>query len=529
MMTVQWTSFLGGLGLFLLGMQMLSGGLKLAAGAALERILARATQTRWRGLLSGAVTTALVQSSSAVTVATIGFVNASLLTLGAAIWVLFGANLGTTATGWIVSLAGLKLDLSLAALPLIAVGVALKLVGRQQRISASGEALAGFGMLFYGIVLMQTGFADMSSQWQIPQGSGLSAVLLQLLAGIVMTALMQSSSASIAIALSAAQTGLIGIEAAAAVVIGANIGTTVTAMLAGVGATPNARRVASAHVLFNLITAAAALIIMWWLIPGISHVRSMLGWGDSAAVTLAIFNTLFNMLGVIIMWPLAAPMTRLLERWFTGSRVSRAEPAFLDRTTLPVSNMAAQALSFELQRMLDLAWQYVQSTLPAKRQSDLSSELARDLAQLLKASEDFVDQMNRSAMDEATGLRLARLLRVRRYLENAVETLGEASEISTEVFEMTPIKDHDVAYVGEVTALTQQALGEAFDVAQTGENSLSAVEVGYQALKASLLEAGAAGQCRVDAMALGLRRISLQRRALQQLVKASQSIAPASK
>lgn len=525
-MTVQWTSFLGGLGLFLLGMQMLSGGLKLAAGTALEKILEQATQTRWRGLLSGAVTTALVQSSSAVTVATIGFVNASLLTLGSAIWVLFGANLGTTATGWIVSLAGLKVDLSLAALPLVALGVALKLAGREQRISASGEALAGFGLLFYGIVLMQTGFADMSSQWQIPQGSGLSVVLLQLLAGIFMTALMQSSSASIAIALSAAQTGLIGIEAAAAVVIGANIGTTVTAMLAAVGATPRARRVASAHVLFNLITASAALIIMWWLIPGITQARLATGWGDSAAVTLAIFNTLFNILGVMIMWPLAAPMTRMLEQRFTGSQVNRAEPKFLDRTTLPVPNMAAQALSFELERMLDMAWHLVQSSLSSKRQSGSSNALARDLTELLKSSEAFVDQMNRNAMDEATGIRLARLLRVRRYLENGVEALVEADEISTDVFDVETVKGFDSAYVDGVKALTEQALGETFDASQDVEKALAAVEVDYQDLKASLLEAGAEGKCRIDAMELGLRRISLQRRALQQLLKASRWLAP---
>ena len=295
-MAVQWTALLGGLGLFLLGMNMLSEGLKLAAGRALEMILQQATRTRWRGLLSGAVTTALVQSSSAVTVATIGFVNASLLTLGGAIWVLFGANLGTTATGWIVAVAGLKLDLSVAALPMIAIGVAMKLAGLGQRLSAYGHAVAGFGLLFYGIVLMQLGFAEMSAQWQIPQGEGVAAILLQLLAGVVMTAVMQSSSASIAIALTAAQTGLIDLNGAAAVVIGANIGTTVTAVLASFGATPNARRVASAHVLFNLLTATAALLIMPWLLAGIVGFRETLNWGDSAAMTLAIFNTAFNTL-----------------------------------------------------------------------------------------------------------------------------------------------------------------------------------------------------------------------------------------
>jgi phosphate:Na+ symporter len=361
-MAVQWTALLGGLGLFLLGMSMLSDGLRLAAGRALETILMQATRTRLRGLVSGAITTTLVQSSSAVTVATIGFVNASLLTLGGAIWVLFGANLGTTATGWLVAVAGLKLDLSVAALPMIAIGVAMKLAGLGQRLSAYGEALAGFGLLFYGIVLMQLGFADMSSQWQIPQGEGVTAILLQLLVGVVMTAVMQSSSASIAIALTAAQTGLIDLNGAAAVLIGANIGTTVTAVLASIGATPNARRVASAHVLFNLLTAAAALLVMPWLLTAIVGSREALGWGDSAAITLAMLNTCFKVLGVILIWPLADTMVRFLERRFVPARSAAAQPAFLDSTTLPVPSMAAQALAFELERMLKMAWQYMRAT-----------------------------------------------------------------------------------------------------------------------------------------------------------------------
>ena len=251
-MSLQWSSLFGGLGLFLWGMHMLSQGLRLAAGAKLEAVLARATGTRFRGLVSGAVTTALVQSSSAVTVATIGFVNASLLTLGSAIWVLFGANLGTTATGWIVAFAGLKVDFSVLALPLIGVGAAMKLAGDRYRLAVWGEALAGFGMLFYGIVLMQSGFADLSANWQIPQidGSvfdGFLGMAIQAAAGMAMTVVMQSSSASIAIALTAAQSGLIDITGAAAVVIGANIGTTVTAILASIGATPNAKRVAAAQ------------------------------------------------------------------------------------------------------------------------------------------------------------------------------------------------------------------------------------------------------------------------------------------
>lgn len=555
-MVVQWTALLGGLGLFLLGMNMLSEGLKLAAGKALETILRQATRTRWRGLVSGAVTTALVQSSSAVTVATIGFVNASLLTLGGAIWVLLGANLGTTATGWIVAVAGLKVDLSVAALPMIAIGVVMKLAGLGQRLSAYGQAVAGFGLLFYGIVLMQLGFAEMSSQWQIPQGEGVTAILLQLLAGAVMTALMQSSSASIAIALTAAQTGLIDLNGAAAVVIGANIGTTVTALLASIGATPNARRVASAHVLFNLLTAAAALLILPWLLPAIVSAREILDWGDSAAMTLALFNTAFNALGVLLMWPMAAVMTRFLEQRFVTHNDQAAKPEFLDGTTLPVPRMAAQALAFELERMLRMAWQSVRETFDnageknadstqtehnqtnnltqkqtAKSVAEINDQRVLDLSLLLKASEDFIDQMNRSAMDEPTGQRLASLLRVRRYLENAVDNVNEALSLSADLFTDARFTHEYSHYAKCVSQLAERLLTGSLsqqeaDQLTQAEAAKNALEDAYQRLKQSLLIAGAVGHCRVELMEIALRRISVQRRALQQLVKAHEWLAP---
>jgi phosphate:Na+ symporter len=539
-MTTQWMALLGGLALFLLGMNMLSEGLKLAAGKALEMILTQATRTRWRGLLSGAVMTILVQSSSAVTVATIGFINASLLTLSGAIWVLFGANLGTTATGWLVAVAGLKFDLSVVALPMIAVGVAMKLAGTGQRLSAYGDALTGFGLLFYGIALMQLGFAEMSSQWQIPQGEGAAAIIMQLLAGVLMTAVMQSSSASIAIALTAAQTGLIDLNGAAAVVIGANIGTTLTAVLASIGATPNARRVASAHILFNTLTAAATLLIMPWLLSAIVVSREVLDLGESAAMTLAIFNTIFNALGILLMWPLASAMTRFLERLFVTDTDKGVKPEFLDSTSLPVPRMAAQALAFELERMLTMAWQYVGGSFektvfdtgmdskPKHNQTQsqgksinmaTNAKLRRDLFILLKASEHFIDQMNRNTMDERTGLRLARLLRVRRYLENSVDNISEAFTLSADIFTDPHLTYDYFQYVQSSSQLAEQRTTVDAN-SEEARKAVKGFEDAYQLLKQSLLAAGAAGHCRVESMEIGLRRISVQRRALQQLVKA---------
>jgi len=177
----------GGLGLFLIGMGLMTDGLKLAAGPALHRILVGATRTRAQALGSGMLVTALVQSSSTVTVATIGFVNAGLLALGPALWVLFGANVGTTMTGWIVALVGLKFKFEALAMPLVGLGAILRLTGDGRRSGAIGTALAGFGMLFIGIALLQQAFAGLAGQISLPQGDGPLTVLAQLGIGVLMT------------------------------------------------------------------------------------------------------------------------------------------------------------------------------------------------------------------------------------------------------------------------------------------------------------------------------------------------------
>lgn len=229
----------GGVGLFLLGMGLMTDGLRLAAGPALKRILTYSTKTRLRGLTSGALVTVLVQSSSAVTVAAIGFVNAGLLSLGQALWVLFGANVGTTMTGWLVALVGMKFKIDLFALPLIGIGMMLRLTGDGSRRGALGTALAGFGVLFLGIDMLKETFSGVAADVTLPQWAGFAGVAAMVLIGILMTVLMQASAAALVLAFSAAQSGLVTLEAAAAVVIGANIGTTVTALLAAIGATPN--------------------------------------------------------------------------------------------------------------------------------------------------------------------------------------------------------------------------------------------------------------------------------------------------
>ncbi|MFU8817111.1 MAG: Na/Pi cotransporter family protein, partial [Pseudomonadales bacterium] len=254
-------TFAGGVGLFLLGMRLMSDGLKIAAGPALRELLARATGSSWRAFGSGVLITAMVQSSSAVVFATIGFVNAGLLTLGQAVGVIFGANVGTTLTSWIVAVVGFNVNLQALAMPAIALGMAGWIGGRGRGV-ALGQALVGFGIFFLGLDVLKGTFSEADGVLALVQfGDGGALRLLPFVAiGILLTVLMQSSSAALAVTLTAAAGGLMPLPAATAMVIGANVGTTSTAVFATIGATAAARRAAMAHVLFNVVAAVAALL-----------------------------------------------------------------------------------------------------------------------------------------------------------------------------------------------------------------------------------------------------------------------------
>ncbi|MFY3384298.1 Na/Pi cotransporter family protein [Paracidovorax sp. MALMAid1276] len=510
-------SVVGGLGLFLLGMTMMTDGLRLAAGPALGRILAAATRTRGHALGSGVLVTSLVQSSSAVTVATIGFVNAGLLPLGAALWVLFGANVGTTMTGWIVALVGLKFKVEVLALPLLGVGVVLRLTGEGQRRGALGTALAGFGLLFMGIAMLQQSFTGLAGQITLPQGEGALGVAAQVAVGALMTVLMQSSSASMAIALTAAQEGLLTPQGAAAVVIGSNVGTTVTAVLATLGATSNARRAAAAHVLFNGITGVVALLLLPWLVPAIAAARQSMGLPEDPAARLALFHTLFNVMGVLLMWPLADALARWLQKRFRAREEDEAQPRHLDDTVLAVPSLALGALDQEVARMGHVAVRMAR----AAAQGASPPALVRDryiVEQLDAAADSFVERMNRTAMPQPTSERLARVLRVQRYHQTTAQRALDAA----------PLVPVEGGTGGLQAVFFQQADGLlALCDPQAGDDGLphlaarsAAMEQAYQDAKAALLAAGAQGLLRLTAMEDTLCRLAALRHAAQQAAKA---------
>jgi phosphate:Na+ symporter len=510
----------GGVGLFLLGMWLMTDGLKLAAGSTLERILARSTSTPLRGLASGILITALVQSSSAVTVTTIGFVNAGLLTLGQALWVLFGSNVDTTMTGWLVSLVGLNFRIEALALPMIGLGMVLHFTGERRRRGALGMALAGFGVLFLGIGVLKDTFMDLGGQMTLPGGIGVLGVLAHVGAGALLTVLMQSSSAALAVALTAAQGGLLGIDDAAAVVIGANIGTTATALLAALGATPNARRAAAAHVLFNLLTGTVALLLLPWLIDAVGLVRDLLELDAAPAVTLALFHTVFNVLGVLLMWPLAGRLTEFLARRFRTAEEDEARPQHLDSNVLSVPALALDALIQEVRRMGEIAlrgarrvWAIQQTAAP----TSLPEQAV--VAQLNEAIARFIAQLHRVSMAAESAQRLPEVLRAARYYDAVVELSADLMAMPYPGTLGSPqLRDRIMAFMEQAEALLGPDAGEG---AVEPDSRLADLQRHYRALKAELLAEGARGDFDIHDMELCLRRLSRMRRLAEQALKAA--------
>lgn len=292
-MTALTFKLLGGIGLFLLGMVLLTDGIKAFAG--------------------GALTTLAVQSSSATTITVIGFVSAGLIGFPQALGVVMGASLGTTGTGWIVSVLGLKVSLGTWAMPLVAIGAFLKLLARG-RWQPLGLALAGFGLIFIGIDNLQAAMQGLASVFDLARlpSAGLSGHAAALGIGLLMTVVLQSSSAAVAATLTALHAGAINFEQAASLVIGAAIGTTVTGALAAIGASVPAQRTALAHVLFNAATGLIALLLPGFL-WGIGLAQRHLGL-DAGATSLAAFHTAFIAVGVLLFMPLVEPFARWIER-----------------------------------------------------------------------------------------------------------------------------------------------------------------------------------------------------------------------
>jgi phosphate:Na+ symporter len=310
-MTEQLFLVLGGIGMFLMGMKAMTEALREAAGTQLQQILTRFTTTPLRGVMSGAATTAVIQSSSATTVMTVGFVGAGLLTMTQALGVIYGANIGTTATGWLVSLLGFKLKLGTLSMLLLFPASLLDLLGRGARARA-GRMVAGLCLLLIGLDLMQQGMQDVTLVLRpemLPPNTVLGLLALAVI-GAALTVLMQSSSAAMALALVMLESGAITLTQAIAIVAGMNIGTTCTALLASLGGSRPMRQTAVANLMFNFATS---LMVVPVLLFGIDALQ-MVAERTSTMTALLVFHTGFNLVGAALFLPLTPQFAQLINR-----------------------------------------------------------------------------------------------------------------------------------------------------------------------------------------------------------------------
>lgn len=428
---------LGGLGLFLLAVGMITDGLKQAAGHALKDLLGKWTRTPGHGIVTGISITAIVQSSSAVTVATIGFVNAGLLTMYQALGVVYGANIGTTVTGWLVALLGFKIKVELFALPMIGVGMLLRLTGGESRRASVGLALAGFGLFFIGIDVLKDAFEGLAAAIDLQKFTldGIAGMFMYVGIGFLMTMLTQSSSAAIAITLTAATGGIIGLYAAAAMVIGANLGTTSTAAFAVIGATSNAKRVAASHVVFNLLTAVVAMLSLPLLFYLVNATGKVLGLAEIPAVTLALFHTAFNLLGVILMWPLTGWFARFLEKRFITQEETEGRARYIDKTVAVAPMLALNALALELSRISVITRRMALAVLSTESVAGRQIKTDHEIIEKLSGEvAGFIASLSRNRLPTDVTERMAKLLR-------AEQHLLACADLSLEVAALQPAAD----------------------------------------------------------------------------------------
>jgi len=358
---------IGGLGLFLFGMSLMSDGIKAVAGSKLKGILASLTKHRVVAVALGAVVTMLVTSSSASTVMTVGFVNAGLLSLSQALCVVLGANVGTTITAWLVSIFGFGgFRITGYALPAIGLGFFLTVLGRTQQAKYIGKIIMGFGMLFVGVNFMQEAFEPIkdSERAQAILIGLASYPLLAVLAGTALTVLLQSSSASIMVIQVLALQGAFGTEWPVVMnlvipfILGDNIGTTITAQLAAARASRNSKRTAMGHTIFNLVGVAYILPFVWsgsfsnlvaWITPWEITPRTVMA-------EMAAAHTIFNIINTIVFLPLIGLLELIVVRMLPVKEYeAEAKPAVLERHLLATPTIAFEQVTRELLRMFTIA------------------------------------------------------------------------------------------------------------------------------------------------------------------------------
>ena len=372
-----------GVAIFLFGMLSLEEGFKAFTGGLLERLLRKTTDRLWKALSFGVVSTTLMQSSSLVSVITISFLSAGLITLAAGIGIIFGANLGTTTGAWLIAGFGMKVKISAYAMPMLVFGIIL-VFQKSKSLNGVGYILAGLGFLFLGIHHMKEGFEAFRDTIDLTQFAveGYAGVLLFTLLGVAATVIMQSSHATLVIIITALAAGQITYENGLGLAIGANIGTTITAILGSMSSNVQGKRLAAAHLIFNVVTAVIAIGLINQLMNFVDVFSAWVGIpADDWTLKLAVFHSVFNTIGIVVMMPFTNQLVNFLERIMPQKKLAMAQPKFLNDSVIELPDTAIEAVRQETLHLYDNAFAILAHGLSLHRHDILSE---RELEEVVK-------------------------------------------------------------------------------------------------------------------------------------------------
>lgn len=400
---------LGGLGLFLYGMKIMSESLQSATGERLKRILWKATNNRIKGVITGFTITSMIQSSSATTVMLVSFVSAGLITLPQSIGIILGANIGTTVTGWIVAIIGFKFKIKALALPAIAIGFFLRYLERE-KIKYWGEVLLGFGILFLGLSIMNDSVKDLKNSTEIFailktfKAAGILSTIMTVMVGAFITMIIQSSSATMAMTMTLAVGGAIDFPTSCALILGENIGTTITASLASVGASISARRAARVHMLFNTLGVVWVLIIMHSLflplidkiIPGDPFAADIGVRSKVIADHMAAFHTVFNISNTLLFLPftslLAAAAIKMVPQRKDKENANQFHLKYISTSLLSTPSMNLNQARLETKRMMEIVVDMFDQVMEVHRNP---TEKMGEIVEDIQTKEDHTDLLEK--------------------------------------------------------------------------------------------------------------------------------------
>jgi phosphate:Na+ symporter len=383
-------TIIAGIAIFLIGMVFMEDGFKLFSGGMLEKVLEKSTNNVPKAIGTGFLATAIVQSSSLISIIVISFLSAELITLAGAVGVVFGSNIGTTTTAWIVSAFGVKIKIAHYAMPMLIFGVVFRFSSNKS-YQGLGNVLVGLGFVFLGIGYMKEGFETLKAGLDLAQYAmdGYLGALVFILLGAIATIVIQSSSATVALIITALATGQITYINGLELAIGANIGTTVTAVIGALTSNANGKRLAVAHFIFNIITGAIAIIFLYQLANLVDILSSNFGIRDNDyAMKLALFHTIFNIIGVLTVSPFTHKLVKFLKSLFNEDEQKVSKAKYLDEAVIAIPDSTIEALKKEVIHLYDNGMQALSHGLSLHRDKFLTCS---NISEAVKNCDETID------------------------------------------------------------------------------------------------------------------------------------------